>query len=254
MQKSMPVLKEKKVKPRGNRKLLFILLLLFIILLAVLFFRSSISKISEVRFAGNRYVSNEELWKTSGVKIGDQYFGTSKGTIRERLLAIPSIEDVKVDKHFPGVIDVQVKEFATVAYELSQTDGHLSAILANGTNVSLTDKDVIVEKPILTQWKADDPNKALLSKELALIPNELLADISEIIPYPSQSYQDRIKIYTRSQFEVVTAISLLQDKVRYLSGIIETQQPGIITMLAADSYIPYEGAADGAEQEKETTQ
>lgn len=255
MAKQLPVLKkEQKVKTRSSRKLLYVLLVLFIVILVVLFFRSSLSKVSEIRVAGNQIVSSEQLANTSGIRIGDQYFGTSTDTIRERLLTNKAIEDADVSRDFPGVIHIQVKEYPTVAYELSAADGKIQGILANGTSIAMPGRHVLDEKPILTQWTANEPLKAELCKQLASIPNEMLTDISEIIPYPSTSYPDRIKIYTRSQFEVVTAISFMKEKVKYLSNVIETQQPGLITMLSADTYIPFDQVSQQNDSEKETTQ
>lgn len=103
---------------------------------------------------------------------------------------------------------------------------------------------IAVEKPILTNWDPEDPNKAKLCQALASIPNELTSDISEIVPSPTLSFPDRIKLYTRSRFEVITAISLLKSKVSYLNQIIETEQPGLIKMLEADSYVPFQVESD----------
>jgi len=254
MVKQLPVLKEKKVKKNTSRKLLLILLLLFVVILAVLFFRSSVSKISEIQITGNDMVAKEELILKSGLHVGDQFFGTSKGTIRDRIRELKAVEDVKIELQFPGVIHIDVQEFPTVAYQISQENGQIAGILSNGTNVLLQKGHILVEKPILTQWKSEDPLLAQLCKQLALIPDELLTDISEIIPDPTKAYPDRIKMYTRSQFEITTSISLLKDKVEYLNKVIETQQPGQITMLAADTYKPFDRVTSDIEQEKETTQ
>lgn len=48
----MPLLKEDKPSKRMSRKITIILLLLFIALLAVIFFRSSVSKITAIHFQG----------------------------------------------------------------------------------------------------------------------------------------------------------------------------------------------------------
>nr|WP_152392206.1 FtsQ-type POTRA domain-containing protein [Paenibacillus guangzhouensis] len=254
MAKQLPVLKEKKVKKNTSRKLLLILLLLFVVILAVLFFRSSVSKISEIQIKGYHMITKEEILLKSGLHVGDQFFGTSKETISERIRKIQAVEDVKIDLQFPGVIQINVQEFPAVAYQISQGNGQITGILSNGTNVLLQQDHVLVEKPILTQWKSGDPLLAQLCKQLAMIPDELLTDISEIIPDPTKAYPDRIKMYTRSQFEITTSISLLKDKAEYLNKVIETQQPGLITMLAADTYKPFDRATSDIEPEKETTQ
>ncbi|OPA78468.1 cell division protein DivIB [Paenibacillus selenitireducens] len=254
MTQQLPVLKEKKVKTNTSRKLLFILLILFVVLLAVLFFRSSMSKISEIHITGNQLIPNQQLVEKSGLHIGDQFFGTSKGTIRERLLENKAVQDVKIELKFPGVISISVQEFSTVAYQMSPTDGKITGLLSNGTTLPLPKDHILVEKPILTNWKAGDALLGKLCKQLGEIPDELLTDISEIMPDPSKSYPDRIKMYTRSQFEVLTTISLMKDKVEYLSNVIETQQPGLITMLTADTYRPFDNTPWGTDLEKDTTQ
>ncbi|MGQ3477805.1 cell division protein FtsQ/DivIB [Paenibacillus sp. TY11] len=249
----IPVLKKNRTKKRTSRKITILLILLFIVLLAVLFFRSSLSRVSEIRFDGNVFSTRDQLLNRSGLAVGDQYFGVSSSDISEKLREIQSIQQVIVDKQFPGIITIHIKEFATVAYEL-QSDGSLRAILANGTSVGVGNSGIAVEKPILTKWKSDDPYKAKLCDALSRIPGEWTADISEIIPAPIPSFPDRIKMYTRSQFEVITTVSLLDSKISYLNQVLETEDPGLITMLEADSYVPFKPDTSEESQEKDTTQ
>lgn len=247
----IPVLKENKPKRRASRRIIAILLLLFVAILVVLFFRSPVSQVTEIQFTGSTFSSREQLLQASGLKTGSQYFGVSPSKVESQLLQIKSIQKAVVDKHFPGKINITVQEYPTVAYELG-TGGILDAILANGSKVSVNNSGIAVEKPILTKWSASDPNKAELCKVLGSIPNELTSDISEIMPSPTASFPDRIKLYTRSRFVVITAISLLSDKVEYLNQVIETAEPGTITMLEADTYTPFQ-APDGNEADQNAT-
>ncbi|WP_422660381.1 cell division protein FtsQ/DivIB [Paenibacillus sp. EC2-1] len=245
----IPVLKEDRPKMKSGRKIIFILMLLFLALLIVLFFRSPVSKVSEIHFTGNTFNTEEQLKEKAGLAIGVQYFSVDAENVKKNLASLGTIETVEVDKQFPGVVNVNVVEFPTVAYELAN-NGSLQAILANGKSIPVSASGIAVEKPILTQWDPKDPNKAKLSKVLADIPNSMTSDISEILPSPTPSFPDRIKLYTRSKFEVITAVSLLRDKVEYLNQVIEMEQPGIITMLEADSYEPFkpEKLEQGAEE------
>lgn len=172
----------------------------------------------------------------------------------------PFVESVKVNKHFPGKIEVFVEEYEAVAYELD-AEGEVLASLVNGSSVSLSEmKAVVLEKPLLTGWKDKQALelKAKLTKQLVQIPDSLLADISEIVYDPSASFSDRIRMYTRSGFEVITTVDLLPTKLAYLSGVVETQEPGRITMLKADSYISYTNLAkndhDVLDEQKNSTQ
>jgi cell division protein FtsQ len=239
----LPLLKEDKPKKKMSRKITAILLLLFTALLAVIFFRSSISHITVIDFQGSKYSTSEELLSQSGIKIGGQFFAVSTKAVEESLRNLKTVKDVSVQKKFPGVITVKIEEFPAVAYELEQ-GGVLKAILSSGAAVPVNDTGIAVEKPILTNWDPDDPNKAKLCQALASISNELTSDISEIVPSPTLSFPDRIKLYTRSRFEVITSISLLKSKVSYLNQVIETKEPGLITMPEADSYVPFEVGSD----------
>jgi len=242
----LPLLKEDKPKKKMSRKITIILFLLFIALLAAIFFRSSVSRITEINFQGSKYSTEKELLDQSGLRVGGQFFAVSKGSIQESLMKLRTIQTVSVDKKFPGMITVHIEEFPSVAYELDR-QGSLKAILSSGAAVPINETGITVEKPILTNWNASDPFKAKLCQALGNIPNDLTSDISEIVPSPTLSFPDRIKMYTRSHFEVITAISLLQGKIEYLNQVIETEQPGLIKMLEADSYVPF--YTDNAEDE-----
>ncbi|ASA23553.1 cell division protein FtsQ/DivIB [Paenibacillus donghaensis] len=246
----LPLLKEDKPPRKISRKITVILLLLFIALLVVIFFRSSVSQITEIKFTGNKYTSREELLAKSGLELNGQFFAVSGGKLSASLMELKTVQKAVVDKQFPGIISVSIEEFPAVAYELDQS-GSLKAILSSGAAVPINQTGIAVEKPILTNWKDSDPNKAKLSKALADIPNELTSDISEIVPSPTLSFPDRIKLYTRSRFEVITAISLLKSKVSYLNQVIETEEPGLIKMLEADSYVPFQIKVDNKDGESE---
>ncbi|WP_419872882.1 cell division protein FtsQ/DivIB [Candidatus Pristimantibacillus sp. PTI5] len=257
MSSQMPVLKEPSKKRMGSsKKLLYILILLFMALLAVLFFNSSISKISEIQIEGTRFVSTEDIGKTSAILVGDAFFRTSSSTIEERILALPQISQAKVTKVFPGLVKISVEEFPVVAFELSK-QGELTALLSNGTSVEADNDEMqLVDKPVLSGWTEGDPIKAELTKQLGKISAKQLSDLSEILPYPSSAYPDRVVMYTRTKFEVVTAVSVLPEKIEALNAVIETQEPGKITMLLADTYVPFETESleNMDSEQKETTQ
>lgn len=234
----LPLLKEDKPVKKMSRKITVILLLLFLALLAVIFFRSSVSRITEINIQGNKYSTREDLLARSGLVVGGQFFAASANSVEEELKGLKTVQEATVVKNFPGVVNITIAEFPAVAYELDQ-QGTLEAILSSGAAVKVNETGIAVEKPILTNWGADDPYKAKLCQALAGIPNELTSDISEIVPSPTLSFPDRIKLYTRSHFEVITAISLLKEKVEYLNQVIETEQPGLIKMLEADTYVPF---------------
>jgi cell division protein FtsQ len=239
----IPALREQKVRSRSNRKLIVFLFLLFFTLLAVLFFRSPISKIERIEVAGNALLSEEQIVQASGTRIGDHFFAVRSSSVASRIKAMPVVRDAKVKKRFPGVLRIEVSEYPPVAYQL-KADGNVEALLANGVAVP-ADRFAPMDKPLLTGWSDSDPWKQKLCEALGKIPPELLADISEIRPAPTPAYEDKIKMYMRSQFEVYTTVTYLPDKMPYLPQMIAEMRKknvnsGVFELLEVDTHVPFD--------------
>ncbi|OUM96223.1 MAG: cell division protein DivIB [Thermobacillus sp. ZCTH02-B1] len=249
MTERIPVLKEPAPKPKrkAGKRLLGAIYLLFIVLLAVLFFRSELSKISDVTVSGGRFTDEGEILGAAGVGPGDPFFWPTAEAIAERVKRLDAVADAAVRKTFPGRVHIEVTEYPAVAYGLTE-DGAITAILSNGAERPIG-ADSVVDRPVLRDWNGREADKLRLVDALSRLPDDLLSDFSEILPYPSEAWPDRIRIYTRTRFEVVTAVSLLAEKADTIRAVIETQEPGIITLLLADRYMPYakdEGSGEAA--------
>lgn len=248
MTERIPALKKAgELKPRRGKKLLRILIALFAIVLVVLFFRSPLSELSDIQVTGNVVLSEEEVLKTIGVAKGDSFFVPAADKLKKRVMSLKPIENVIITKKFPGVLQVEIKEYSQVAVQLA-ADGKVFTVLSNGLSLPLPSSRV-PDKPILSGWQAEDPNLAALCLVLSELPGYLLADLSEIHPDPSTSYPNRIKLFTRSRFEVITTVERLPEKISYLSDIVQNREPGKIIMLEADTYLPY--SAENVTEETE---
>lgn len=236
----LPVIKQPVPGRRSSRKLLIFLFVFFITLLVVLFFQSSLSQVSGVEIEGQQLVAEEEIRQAAAIRPGDHFFSVSSSKVSEQVKALKMIEDVTVTKHFPGVIHIQIKEFGKVAYQIGD-NGQTEALLADGSAVPITVQGVALDKPILSGWSSGDPLKVKLCKTMASLDPAFFTDISEIKPAPSDSYPDKIKMYTRSQYEVQTTIGYLPNKIGHLASYIASLQQnkvygGVIRMLEADTH------------------
>lgn len=254
----MPVLREPKRRSRSNRKLLVLLFLFFMTVLVILFFQSSLSKISTIEIKGNEVLATQAIGQAAGIQVGDHFFGTSESSVEKRVAAMKMVQSAHVTKRFPGVVTIEVKEFPKVAFQLVE-GGKLQAVLADGSAVPLQKAGAVPDKPILSGWRDDDPLKAKLCQTLGQITPALLTDISEIQPDPTSGFEDKIKMYTRSQFIVETTISFLPDKIERLQAIVDNLHEnnvngGVITMLLTDSHAPLDGTAAGTKDSGGETQ
>ncbi|RAV19811.1 cell division protein FtsQ [Paenibacillus contaminans] len=230
----VPAMKPESKKRRGSRALLILLVLFFVTVLIILFFQSPVSKLSEIEISGNELVSSETIGQASAVAVGDQFFAFSSGEVEKRIKKLPMIESVEVTKSFPGHMSIVVKEYPRVAFQFT-SDGSVQVLLVDGSSTAVPVSGIPFDKPILSGWSDDDPLKLKLLQTLADIPPAILSDVSEIKPDPSDAYADKIKMYTRSQFEVSTTIGYLPEKLPYLGYMInslkdQNKTSGVISM------------------------
>ncbi|MBD0379183.1 cell division protein FtsQ/DivIB [Paenibacillus sedimenti] len=242
--RKVPALPNPKPRARTNRKLLGFLFVFFITVLVILFFQSSLSRISAIQIEGNELLASDAIGQAAQIVAGDRFFAVSSQAIEKRVATLPIVKSANVTKHFPGIIHIAVQEYPKVAFQMG-ADGTKEAVLSDGAVVKLSSGSFPLDMPILSGWSDNDPYKAALCKVLGEIPASSLADISEIKPDPSDSYPDKIKLYTRSQFEVYTTIAYLPDKIENLPAYIASLQEdhitnGIIKMLEVDNHAPFE--------------
>ncbi|MDQ1912995.1 FtsQ-type POTRA domain-containing protein [Paenibacillus sp. GD4] len=242
----LPVMKEPKKRNRSSPKLLVFLFVFFITLLLVLFFQSTLSKITEVEISGQEHVSVGEIGQAAAVQPGDHFFSVSSNEIESRIKSLRMIETVTVSKHFPGKIQIEVKEYPKVAYQFNES-GQVEALLADASVVKVTALGAVLDMPILSGWPKEDASgmKEMLCRVMGQLPSVLFADVSEIKPDPTASYPDKIKMYTRSQYEVQTTIGYLPEKMKYMESYIANLREnkvkgGILRLLETDSHTPFE--------------
>ena len=240
---NIPPLKSVPKKKRGNRRLLTLLIVFFISVFAYLFFQSPLAKISAIEIYGNEMASLSQIGQAAGVATGGSFFSVDAAKLKTRVEMVGAVKSASIVKKFPGIIKITVKEHPKAAYKIG-ANGQPEVILANGTPYLLNNKVFPSDRPILTGWKMDNSEWVHLCSVLAAIPDEQLSDVSEIKPFPNV-FEDRIKLYTRSRFEVITRISLLAEKLPNLPFYTSEFKKrngttGILWLLEQDRGIPFE--------------
>ncbi len=244
---SMPVIKKPKRNVRSSRKIIVLLMLFFISILVLLFFHSSLSRIQAIEVQGALMTEESEIVQASGLQLQDSFFTINQAEIVHQLEQLEWIKTADVIKHFPGRVVLEVQEHELVAYEILENNEKM-AVLSDGSTLPVTDEMPPLDTIVLTGWQHADELKAKLARTLAQIPDELSQLISEIKPFPSAAYPDKIHIYTRSSFEIVTTISYLPKKLPYLPNMIRELlardiTDGTLTLLEADTHSPFEKAS-----------
>jgi len=250
MRERIPALqREPEVPKRRFHKLFALLIIALVIVLVVLFFRSSLSKVTQIVVIGTHHLHEQQVMESLGIAVGDSFFTPGSAKLASNVERLPPVKQVKVIKKFPGTVEVHVQEYAEVAAEIG-ADGEIRIVLENGLTLPV-EPGVMPDRPILTGWEPDSEVRRALCMMLGTLPHSLLHDLSEIKPDPSNAYPDRIKLFTRSRFEVITTVAKLPEKIPYLSEIVENRAPGQLILLEADTYSPYSAQTTSQTGEEE---
>lgn len=249
MRERIPALqREPEVPKRRFRKLLVLLVIVLVIVLVVLFFRSSLSKVTGIEVVGTHHLHEQQVLEALGIAVGDSFFTPGSSALAANVERLPPVKQVKVIKKFPGMVEVQVQEYEEVAAEIGR-DGEIRIVLESGLALPAA-PGALPDKPFLTGWEPDSEVRQDLCRLLGTLPPALLNDLSEIKPDPSNAYPDRIKLFTRSRFEVITTVAKLSEKIPYLSEMVENRAPGQLILLEADTYSPYSSQTSSQEAEE----
>ncbi|WP_164931507.1 cell division protein FtsQ/DivIB [Longirhabdus pacifica] len=274
--RKIPVIKEQTKQSKTNRKLILLLFVFFFILLIVLFFQSSLAKITNIQIDGVQITPSVDIEEKIPFYEGDSYFFLDEAQVIYELKQLRTVEGVSIKKKFPGKIMITLEESKPVAYQYNAL-GELQMILSNGQAFDPSELDRMLNVPILSGWNVENlsedfteqtldtyskftpilhlpvvqqwelnKRKSELCNVLNEIPEYHLNDISEIVPlHGSSIYPDKIKLYTRSNFEVITTTQFLQDGIDTLfdkvSYLINEKNilTGQIILLEAQTHRPF---------------
>lgn len=237
-QNQLPRLKPFRPGQKGKVKLILVLVGFFLLLGVFIFFRSPLAEIKSIQVKGNVFTSQSEILEKSELQIGDSYFAFRSGAVTSRMNTIAGMQSSRVERTFPGKITLIVTEKKIAGYQVIK--GQPEVLLENGKVLPMTVMKQWVDRPVLSGWEKDPKGLKALCNVLATIKSTDLADLSEIKPMASEAYPDKILIYTRSSFEVVTTTSKLKGKLPFLANVVNDliskgQTTGRITMLEANT-------------------
>lgn len=248
----IPQIKRPEPRRKANRKLLVLLFLFFLTILAILFFRSEYSKVTRIEVSGHSLYSAEQIIEASGLHIGMQFLNVWEKKVTNNLQEMAGISGISLRREFPGLVQLQVKEFRRVAF-IADEQGAWLPLLENG--IVLKDANLaegIIDKPLIRNW--NDPDKLpALAKALSQLSPAIQSEISEIVLVPTTYDDQRLVLYMRDGNEVHTVIHKLIQLSWYPSLMQEIPEgdKGILYLLESTWFSKYPDP-EGTELDGET--
>lgn len=234
----VPKIKEYR-RRKANRRLIFLLSLFFLLIVLVVYFQSPLSHVKQINIEGHQIMTTEELENASGIKIGENLWEINKKEITNKILEQQAIKDASVKLAFPNAININVKEYSSIA--LFVEEQHYYPLLENG-NVLVKDQPLSLNAPIVIGFKQDNVLKEL-SKQLKQIPSDILNSISEIHYDPTKTDKYHIYLFMNDGYEVTATIPTLSEKIIHYPAIIGQLDPdvkGVIDFEVGSYFKAYE--------------
>lgn len=239
---------QKGRKKRGNKKLLWLLALFFTILLVVLFLRSPLNQIQEIIINGNELVTDSQILYTAGLELDMPYFGMDEDEVAEKISQLSAVSEVKVEKNFPGVVLLQIKEYERVAF-LLRDSGQLIPVLENGMTLPLDENwPGMLDRPIIRDSISGNRLKELAG-QLNQLDDRVLSRISEIAMDEEENDPNRLQLFMKDGFQVKTSITDFAENMSWYPSFVhylnqEGKNTGVVTLLEGKWFVPYEEEID----------
>ncbi|WP_409294459.1 cell division protein FtsQ/DivIB [Peribacillus sp. SCS-26] len=245
IEERIPKLKQIR-KKKANKRLVILLAFFFLLLGALLYLKSPLSHIKDIRIQGNKYISSGHIEKISGLAIGDNIWEIDKEAVWHKLKGNPQIKNAKVSLSFPNHINIHVEEYRRIGY-LSR-ESRFYPILQSGEFLKpMVKGDLPDYAPILSGFSQGAPLSQLVD-ELSKLPPEILNSVSEIHNNPKKTDPYHLIIYMNDGYEVNATSRSLSDKLVHYPSIISQLNPGVkgVIDLEVGSYFrAYESEGKG---------
>lgn len=142
---------KKRKKRRKKHYLLRFLVLIALIAGAYVFLTSPVFSIDQITIEGNTLMSDDDIIKLSGVKVGDNMFKQTGHKVKEALTENKYIADVKVSRELPNIYKIKITERQPViavsyngkyiildeeGYAVDEADSTMHATLVTGLKIN----------------------------------------------------------------------------------------------------------------------
>ena len=219
----IPKLKAER-RRKANRRLIIYLSLFFLLILLVVYLQSPLSKIGIIEVEGNHYVPESQILYASQLSSETNFWNFNTEDVAKKILeSNVQLADVSIHRRLPQTVQIEVKEFARVAY-LKQDDVFFP-ILENGEIIEMLPEDHHpVNAPILEN--VDEEKLDELASELYELPQSMIQRISEITFTSSDTISYDLTVYMNDGYEVRTCVTNFAENMKKYPAIVSEIEPG----------------------------
>ncbi|WP_258838882.1 cell division protein FtsQ/DivIB [Mechercharimyces sp. CAU 1602] len=206
----MPTSSQPKPLKFRSWKGIGLIFLFFTAVLLLLFLQSPLGRVDSVRVQGNHWITEGEVRKQLSIGEGSSFFGWSADDVEDGLTTLPTIKDVDVQKEYPGVVQVHIREHDHVASW--QSGGNVYPVLGNGLIIH-QESEQAQHTLLLKEWRQEQVKK--IGQALTQLSPDLRKHLVTISPYPNEVYDDGIEMTTVYDHKVFMRLAELDRFTNY---------------------------------------
>lgn len=242
---------QKQRKQKANRRLITFLSIFFLLILLVIYFQSSLSKVSKIEVKGNSSVLTDKIIELSHLSNTTGFWSINKKEVESSILTDPLIKKVTIEKQLPNYVFLTVEEYKSIAY-VEKGESYFS-VLENG--FIFYEKEIThpADAPILINWKRENELKELV-EELLKIPVSIRNSISEIHHTPTKTDRWHMTLYMNDGYEVSATVRSFAKKMAIYPSIVSELDPdikGVIHLEVGSYFESHEKIEDKGEEKDE---
>ncbi|QRO85088.1 cell division protein FtsQ/DivIB [Mammaliicoccus vitulinus] len=255
----LKIIRKKRKRRRQIQLGVFIGVILLVILIVIYMF-TDISKVDQVDIKGEEIVAKKDIEKALNIQSDSRIYNLSKSDMTTKVEKIEGVKSVKIKRHFPNDLTVEVNEYEPIG--LIKSKKGYTPLLENGSTMKKLSTDLPIDVPILNDFSSKKLEK--LIPELKKVKPKVKAMISEVNYKPGENNENRIQLFMTDNVEVVGDIQTFASKINYYpsisdklerdnSGALKT--PGFVDLQVGVTFLPYESKEQQKERsEKESEQ
>jgi cell division protein FtsQ len=190
-------------------------------------YNASFLNIRKIEVKGNKNLSDQQIKKVAGARVGENLLRAATGKMRARLLKNPWIKLVSINRRLPNKLEIVVVErqpFAIISFK-----GHFylvdenNFIIAKRSNLDSINLPSITDLPV-TKIKVGEVLKIKALENAITCLKSLPDDLKKSIYLLSASSVEKLSLYSRDEIEIIYGRAEKTDeKNQVLKAILDHQ-------------------------------
>lgn len=228
--------KEKKVSNKrasiAGKIVKWTILLIALVAAFIFFMMSPLFNIIEIKVSNNQKISSETIISLSGIQLGENIYKTSRKTISKNIKQEAYIDDVKISRKLPNVIEISVKERTATymleyanSYAYINNQGYILEISEEASQVPIIVGYTTKEEDIKLGNRLNEEDLEKLGTVLKIVESANVNSIGELITRIDITNKQDYKLILENEKKTIYIgdASNLSNRMLYVKAVIEAE-------------------------------